>query len=317
MRVELSWHVEDEDEEWETADAPAGHGWGRTLRYLWITVVLALLLAGSGYVALSRHQHTALQRIAFQIQSVIDLEAQTLVHGDVERFLAQQDQAAPGWVTGQAEFADRHCAQAGLGASFLTAEVRRVELWGDVAWVEVTVGEEPLRQVRFYRQTALGWLHTVPQARFWRDPVERTDGPVTVQAHERDWPYVQPLVQAARQAVEDLCAGLSCPSDRGLELRVVPDAGQTPGLLGDTIMMPSPWLSGIPPAGVWDEGSVAEVRYWAAYVAARKAMDPPFYYDLSPRQRVVLAEYAALYAAGDPSAASVVPRILACRTYVE
>ena len=311
MRIQFSWYVEDEDEHWETVDALARRDWAQTLRCLWIALGLALMLAGSGYAAVSRYQHTALQRIAFQIQSVIDLEAQALARGDVERYLAQQDPAVPGWLARQAEFARGCCAQAPSDTADLTAEAQRVELWGDVAWVEVTVGQDLLRQARFYRQTERGWLHTVPHARLWRHPVAQTYGAVTVHAHERDLEYIQPLVQAAQQALDDLCAGLPCPAERGLELRFVLAAGQTPGLLGDAVILPSPWLSGIPAAGVWEQSALGEVRYWAAYLAARKAMDPPFYYDLSPRQRAVLAEYATLYAARDPSAANVLPRIVA------
>lgn len=315
MQVQFSWHVEDEDEYWETAAAPARREWARSLRWVGLGVALVLLFAGSGYVAVSHYERTALQRIAFQIQSVIDLEAQTLARGDIERYLAQQDRAAPGWMAAQVEFARTYSGQPGSDAPDLAAKVQHVELWGEaaaggVAWVEVAAGQDRLRQVRFYRQTALGWVHTVPHAGFWGDPVEWTDGGVTVHAHERDRPYVQPLVEAAKQALEDLCAGPVCPPDRALELRVVLAVGQAPGHLGDAIVLPSPWLSGIPATGVWDQSTLHEVRYWAAYLAARKAIDPSLHYDLSPHQRAILVEYAARYAAQDPSAASVLPRIV-------
>ena len=316
MQVQFSWHVEDEDECWETAAAPARREWARSLRWVGLGVALVLLFAGSGYVAVSHYERTSLQRSTFHIQSVIDLEAQTLARGDIERYLAQQDQAAPGWMSAQAERARGYGRQASPDVPDLSAKVQRVELWGDaaaggVAWVEVAVGQERLRQVRFYRQTALGWVHTVPHAGFWGDPVEWTDGGVTVHAHERDRPYVQPLVEAAKQALEDLCAGPICPPDRALELRIVLAAGRAPGHLGDAIVLPSPWLSGIPATGVWDPSVLHEVRYWAAYLAARKAVDPSLHDDLSARQRAILVEYAARYAAQDPSAASILPRIVA------
>ena len=123
MKVEriLDWQVANEEGEWEPVEGlgntmggrtPAGgreaEGRGRIVakprlpRWAWgaLLMVLAMLAMGAT-LRLHRRYQEALRRVAFQIQSVIDLEARALEQGDADLYLAQQDEAATAWYAQQ------------------------------------------------------------------------------------------------------------------------------------------------------------------------------------------------------------------------
>ena len=133
-----------------------------------------------------------------------------------------------------------------------------------MAWVEVLQPQSSLRQVRFYRQTRQGWLHTAPHARFWQDPVELAFGRVLVRADRRDLPAIEPQVAHIVDVVDDVCATLDCPADVGLEVHFA-QHDVPPGLSGTVLTLSSPWLTGISVDGSWDEGYARSLTYWVVY----------------------------------------------------
>jgi hypothetical protein len=330
MRIELDWQEETEKGEWETVAAVTIRPLNALPRWAWIALLLTLVVATGGIAGALRYRYVqALQRMTFQIQSVIDLEALALERQDAELFLAQQDRAAPGWYDQQ-----QYRLHAGLlpcGADRATperptpdyaaaarAQVQEVDLRGDIAWVEVTVGDGARRQAYFYRQTPWGWLHTAPRVEFWGDPVQLAYDGAVVHAYERDVPYIAPLVEHAAKVMSGLWAALGSDAPASLDIhfvaRVPPD--QVPDTLGTALVLPSPWLSGIPLEGQWDEGYLADIAYWTAYSAALQYVHRPL--DASsgdavrsgrPRQ-AILDEYALLYSAENVALPPALQRLI-------
>ena len=99
MSSQFEWQAGDDDR-WETiarVTKEDRRGWRhRVPRWLWVGL-LAILVTGAtgGYAAARRRYEVASKQIAFQIQSVIDLEARAFEAGDEELFLAQQDSRIP------------------------------------------------------------------------------------------------------------------------------------------------------------------------------------------------------------------------------
>jgi hypothetical protein len=149
----------------------------------------------------------------------------------------------------------------------LPATVQTVELRGDIALVEVVTEHEPVRLARFYRQTDLGWRHTAPQATFWGQELVLDYGQAIVRCYERDLPYVEPLVQEILRTLDQVSPMLGTPSNGTLEVSFIPDDGP-PGLFSGRIVLPSPWLSGIPVDGAWSEAYLDELTSWVTYQVA-------------------------------------------------
>jgi hypothetical protein len=169
-------------------------------------IVVLILSVGGGTLTVRHRYRKVLRHIAFQIQTVIDLEARALTDNDRDLYLAQQDEAALDWVQRQAAHIWPSAPRSGSGMvgraalesksarsdrrlARLRAEVQRVEMRGSVAWVEVTTGQGAVRQARFYRKTPWGWKHTAPRTAFWQEALELDYGRVIVRAHERDQPH--------------------------------------------------------------------------------------------------------------------------------
>jgi hypothetical protein len=305
MNACLDWQIGDENGGWETISAIEKHTKHKAPRWTWyvLLTLLALLTiaVAGGWFVLQHRYNRALHRVTLQIQDAIDLEARALERGNVDLFLAQQDETSPAWYARQAQRARTRCPQPGSVSQDILQEhcppvpaavVQSVELRGDIAWVEVLSGQEQVRQVCFYRQTELGWKHTAPRAEFWKGPVEWTHGPVVVQCRERDLPHIEPLIEHISTTVGDLCAVLDCPSDSALEVDFFP-RDRPPHLSGHRLTLASPWLSGIPADGDWDQAYLDRLTYWAAYRTMLQATPDP-----TRLQRAVLGECATLYAHG-------------------
>jgi hypothetical protein len=257
----------------------------------------ALLLASAVAGLLVWRRYAAAQeRIAFQIQSTIDLEARALAAGDLALWLAQQDAMAPGWLKGQARR-----AEAGTLAT-ARAQVVRVEVRDDVAWVEVESARPPIRRVGFYRRTERGWAHTAPRTAFWHNPVARTYGDVTVHCYERDQEQVEPLARAVAQAYAEACRELACPPPRGVEVRFVHESAlvDAPRAAPGVVWLASPWLSGVGADGGPDPVALARASYWGRWAAAAGFVGVP---QLNSLQGALAAEYAT-WAGGSPAWAS-------------
>ena len=130
--------------------------------------------------------------------------------------------------------------------------------------VQIVEGDPPVRRVRFYRQTDQGWLHTAPDLAFWQAPIEERYGEqLAFFYHQRDQPYVEPLLEQLSQTFFETCASAGCEEGKRFEVLLYP---AHPG--SDTqadMTLPSPWLSGIPVEGDWSEG----LRQAAADAVAR------------------------------------------------
>ena len=251
-RSRFEWQVGDEDGNWETiAQESKGARRRRSPRWAWALVLTAILAtATGGYVTVRQHYEAASQQITFQIQSVIDLEARAFSEGDEELFLAQQDNTFVPWYAGATPW-DWTQRGTGRGRSFLPpmavvpATVEDVDLRGDIAWVQVVEGDPPVRRVRFYRQTDLGWLHTAPDMEFWGEPVEHHHGQqLAFYYHQRDQPYIDSLVGQVGNAFYQTCASAGCKADERFDILIYPEYPKSD--LSFDLALPSPWLSGIP-----------------------------------------------------------------------
>ena len=101
MGIQFEWRAGDDQGDWQTI-AQAGRDPNRRKRRLprWAWVVLLVVVAGlaaGGYWFLRDRYERARREIAFQIQSVVDLEALALQQQDAERLLEQQDPDAESW----------------------------------------------------------------------------------------------------------------------------------------------------------------------------------------------------------------------------
>jgi hypothetical protein len=102
--------------------------------------------------------------------------------------------------------------------------------------------------VRFYRQTEQGWLHTTPDPAFWGEPVEHRYGErLAFYYHQRDQPYIEPLLEQLGQAFYKVCAYDGCSEDGRFEILFYPEYPESE--LSFDLTLPSPWLSGIPVTG--------------------------------------------------------------------
>jgi len=331
VNVELDWQAADDDGVWEpVAIVERPHDRTRRCRAWYAAIAILLLAAGCALLTAQRYDR-ARDGIAFQIQSVIDLETQAFAQGNIDLFLAQQDPALPSWYQRRAA-----CAVQGLRAAraetslpcaailadiapggtalSVPRQIQAIGLRGDVAWAEVISAPARVRQVRFYRRTEQGWLHTAPDASYWGDALEQRRDGVTMCCRERDLPYLEPLIEHAVAVDSALRTTLGCPAAEPLILQFVP-YDTSPMLLDDRIVLSSPWLSGIPSEGGWKQEYLEELAYWATYARASQfvlsnektqagEIRPP-----NEVQQAVLGEYAALYSRRGAAEAPLLRRI--------
>jgi hypothetical protein len=339
VNVQLDWQAANDDGKWESIAQAGTRTRLRFPGWVWhvAAAVVVLFIAGSAIVVGYRYRR-ALRRVTAQIQDVVDLEARALAQGDVARYLSQQDTSPPGWVAQQAARIGRECPEVAATAyamdDFSTGvcplaapvQVARVEMRGDVAWVEVVQPHQrSLRQVRFYRQTCQGWLHTAPHAGFWQHPVELVRGRVLVRAHRRDLPYLGLQVAHIVEVVDDVCAVLDCPADVGLEIGFT-HHDVPPRLSGGALMLASPWLTGVPVDDARDESSSHALTYWVVYGLASQMVRPDYderwrpnpAYPHYARREDLLHACATLYSRGGRHGEDAPPEMLgpmqdACR----
>ena len=323
MSVELDWQAEEQNGGWEVIAAPRDPQRRKPRRRLWGLAILALVLVAAvvtvGRIALRHRYRQALARIAFQIQSTIDLEARALAQRDLALFMDQQDEAGPTWRTRQhLRFSSKTPSvntldpREGTRDGYLAIavpQVQAVEVKGDVAWVEVVArhGPQPVRQVVFYRRTDLGWKHTVPQVAFWGNRIVRSNGNVIVRARQQDRPHIEPLVAHVSAVVDDV--GRALGRSEAITLELAFSAQDPPGtlpLLSDRqLTVASPWSTGIPVDGTWEQAYLDELAYWAAYGTVLQALRPtedvPHTGDLLLDRlwiEVIADEYAFFYSRG-------------------
>ena len=316
MGVQFEWQAGTGDGQWETLAETRRRSPFRWLRRVpwWAWCVLGAVLVGvtlGGYILLRRRYDATTLQIAFAIQNVIDVETQAFVKKDIGLFLDQQDSTAVEWFQQQEHRIRSECTWPPADpatmyqrcAPLLPAQVERVELRRDVAWVQVLENEGAVRRARFYRQTDRGWKQTAPQVAFWQVPVELRYDDLIVRYHRRDEPFVTPLIEQVYETIHDVCRTVDCPpldnvSDR---LMVVFSAdvpfGQPPRMDGNVLLLASPWLSGLPVSGTWDEAYLQELAYRVERAMGARALGVLTGQDLNLLQKTVLSEVAGLQVA--------------------
>jgi ABC-type glycerol-3-phosphate transport system substrate-binding protein len=312
MGIQFEWQTGSDDGQWETiARTDRGRWLRRIPRWVWIVLVVALVAsAGGGYVVLRRRYDEARRRIEFQIQGVIDLEGRAFARGDEDLFLAQQDSQWPDWYSLQ-----RERVRANEQSSpVLPAKIQEIDLRDDIAWVEVVEGEDPVRRVRFYRQTDLGWKHTEPRPEFWGTAIELHYGELVFRYHRRDQPHVGPLVEHIAKVFYDVCAQIGCPEDQSLEINFAVDAfipvNKIPPVAGDEWLLPSPWLLGLPVDGTWDEALLDELALVLAGELASQAMHATDTFAMEGLKSLILNEYVRWYSEGDTAQTPVLSQLI-------
>jgi hypothetical protein len=286
MGIQFDWQAGDDNGQWETiAERRRRAGMRWVPRWAWYALIAAIVVsAAGGLVAVRRRYEQAQRQIVFQIQGVIDLEAHAFAQGKVDLYLAQQDSASPDWYDLQHDCIQTHRASQATRAAahscspVLPAAIQDVDLRGDVAWVEVIEGAPPVRRVRFYRRTDLGWKHTAPRVAFWDNAVELHYGDLLFRYHERDQPHVDPLIEHIVRTFYQVCARVECPPQRSLEVNFAVDPflpTDAPPPLTDTLwLLPSPWLSGLPVEGTWQQSYLDALAYRVVHEMAGPAYPP-------------------------------------------
>jgi len=332
MKIRFDWQVVNDDNQWETIAQDGRRAWlarlGKVPRWAWYAVLI-FFVTGSlvGFVSVRQRYREAQRRVSFQIQSVIDLEARAFARGDRDLFLAQQDRTARHWYVEQGRRARRDCwltlpdqeAQRDPCAPVLPAKLARVDLRGDIAWVEVIEDRPPVRRVRFYRQTPLGWVHTAPQESFWGKEVMFQADRFVAKYHERDEPHVQAYLERIQEIADQVCGALECLPYSALEVDFAIDTPvfDTPYLLSeqeqhgnDTLLLSSPWLSGIPVGGGSPALQLDRFTHWVTYAIAARAVRSSTGQDLNRLEEALLHEYAAWTSSQDPGQAPILGRII-------
>jgi multiple sugar transport system substrate-binding protein len=310
MTIQFEWQTRNDDDEWETITPRRRRR--KAPRGTWWAVLAAVLLCATTITLIVRRRYRqAMDRITFQIQSVIDLEAQAFADGNVARFLAQQDEDAVEWYKRRQRLVasgsgDPDAAQEGV----LPARIRHVELREDVAWVEVVEDNEPVRRMRFYRQTDRGWLHTAPDPAFWKVPVEvHYADQLIVRYHRQDEPHVKALADRLAQAYYTMCVTIGCPHGKRFEVAfyIQPPAESVPR---HVLLLPSPWIGGIPLEGAYAEWAAEKSHYALAHRVVSASLSD---YVIPPRtlRSAIADEYATWVSTGDLTQAPLLRRVIA------
>lgn len=332
MPPQLDWQIGDDDgaEEWlpvELPPPPPPPLLRRALRRVprWVEYALlamVMIAAWTGYMSVQQRYAAAQERIKFQIQSVIDLEAQAFARRDGELFRAQIDPWAGEWEREQRRRFYSECQSAvqantpSLDSCYpiLDAQVEDVDLRQDIALVQVIEGNPPVRRARFYRKTAQGWLHTAPKPDFWQPTVETRYETLTVYSHPRDVPYAQPMLEHIAGALAQVCERVGCPSGGGLNVELVArrTTGEAlPRFEGDRLLVDSPWLLGIPVEQTLNDSYYALLTREIARAAIHSAMGLTDDQSPSLLQQAIADEFISWYETHDTSSVPLLGRIIA------
>jgi hypothetical protein len=319
MNTQFEWLIEEEGESYEptieAAYKPLRAVLCRACLALLAMLSIALLTAWIG--ARYRYRKAVTQATA-EIQDMIDLETQVVASCDRRRFLALQDPAAPRWVDSQVQRLDEHCLSYDTvpAQPYTTSligvpgRVQQVTLNGDLAWTQVVTDEGRERHVRFYRWTKQGWLQAPPNPQFWGEPAVWQHGGLLVQGTVRDRRYGELLAAHIWDVAQAVCSTSGCSDDLELRVTFIADAtGQLPRLSAQGLLLPSPWLTGMPASGQAAPGSLDRLTYWSAYYAsaAANSLEPG---SLNPTQKAILAEYARFHTDGSLDNAPILRRIV-------
>ncbi|MFN2131983.1 MAG: extracellular solute-binding protein, partial [Anaerolineae bacterium] len=295
----------------------------RVPRWAWYALLGAVVVAALGFsLSVWQHYAAAKEQLIFQIQSVVDLEAQAFERRDGELLAAQLDAQAGPWEREQRARLFNSCRSAlGTGtplldrcAPILPAQVVDVELREDVAWVEVVEGDPAVRRARFYRRTEQGWLHTSPKAGFWQPAAEKRRGSLTIYGSPRDVRHAGAMLDQIAGTMADVCPLVGCPPDA--RLRVEFAARQTadqllPWFEGNRLRVDSPWLLGIPAEQTMGRMYRRLLAYATVDGVVRQALGVGDGLRATRLQRALVDEFVFWYISGrDASTVPLLGRII-------
>jgi hypothetical protein len=194
----------------------------------------------------------------------------------------------------------------------LPAKVDKIDLQGDIAWVEVIEGDPSVRRTRFYRQTDLGWKHTGPRQEFWGLAVQLDYDDLVFRYHRRDQPHIEPLVEHIVTAFADVCSTIECSVEQLPEVNfvVANTVAEPPHVEHGALLVPSPWLSGIPTGDTWDKAYLGELAYAVAHEMVTQYFRSVTGQDLIGLQAALADEYAAWHSTGDTAQAPIIGRLV-------
>jgi len=347
MPVQFEWQVQDHESDQTIAEIRPSALPRWVVKTARVVLVAIVVTVGGVWVALRLRYVHARDEALNAIKDVIALEAQSFQSRDTRLFLSLQDPADPEWYALQRFRVGANCADgpvcpnprfpalcAGespidlqreetlqrLCSPPLPAQVTDLELRGNVAWVEVIEAQPPVRRVHFYEKTPTGWKHTAPQSEFWGKPVREEHGPIAVRYHRRDQPHVDPIIEHIAQtasAVQSMVRYWPSQTRLDVEFAAETTALQAPYILRrpgsalSTLVLPSPWLSGIPVGGTLDDSVWDQLTFWSTYAllasGMRQAVDDG---TLSQLQKALVSEYIAYNVHRDKTQAPILGRII-------
>jgi len=320
MNTHFEWLIEEEGESCEPNIEATFKPLRPVLCHACLALLAALAIALLATWAGARYRYRqAVARATVEIQDMIDLETQVVASCDRPHFLSLQDPAAPRWVDDQARRLGEHCLSydAVPARPYTTSligvpsRVQEVTLNGDLAWAQVMTDEGRQQHVRFYRWTEQGWLQAPPDPRFWGELAVWQHERLLVQGTTRDQRCGQVLATHIWDAAHSVCTTLNYSDDLELKVTFLPDATeQLPRISAQGLLLPSPWLTGIPAdGGEVATDSLDRLTYWSTYYASAAAngLEPG---SLNPTQKAILAEYARFYTDGNLDNAPILRRVV-------
>ncbi len=280
----LDWKIGDDDApESLVEDTPRRRR--RVPRWLWMGSVGLLLVAGlttAAYFFLGVRQGEAKARA--EIQQAADLEVWARQNDNRVVFFESLDPTAPrDWRT-------RQVRDWREGEEWRTgAEVTRVELTDDLAWVELQLTNKQgkvFREGRFYRRGSDGrWRRSAGSDEFWGASRLIETQYFQVQHHLRDAPYVRQATEGLDEWYRQVRADFGLPAPTGS--RVI-DVVADPEAAGSAnLVVKSPLLD----LRTGDDTPANNLRAWIAFKLAEELMNevvPPTVRNSSTAYRSLL-----------------------------
>ncbi len=315
----FEWQIGGEGGDWQViAQVGPPKPARRVPWWVWSVLIGTILILSSvGYVLLRQRVDRLNEQIAFQVQTVIDLEAQAWTRNDVNTYLAQQDDGAPQWYDMQRQWIGNKAAGNAVYTlnTPIQAQVKSVNVQGSVAWVETHEASQPgpVRRMRFYRKTPRGWLHTAPDPAFWGQAIEYHYGDqLILRFHKRDRPYIEPLIETLGKTFYDICYTVGCSPQFQHEINVLNIYYPGQNISANTTILLSPWVSGIPLEGDWGKSQMPGLlRSLAFNVAQAQFQSDTSNRPLTPLQRAILDEYATWMSTHDLAQSPLLGRVIA------
>lgn len=222
----------EEDEGWGSGESRKGDKkWSpwRIVGLMLLLVAVGLGIAGGLFWQRVRQGQ---QRLKRELETVVNLEAQSLLGSDRETYLALQDEDDSSWYRAQGE---RFDTISDMGARLEPGQLAELAVtradWLPVenrAWAEVAWAEEDglYRRVQFYRRQDGQWLRSGPREAYFgqRQTLETAHFAFKYPAREEE--TVHWLAEQFETWYEAICADLGCEAGgQPVNVLIAPDGG--------------------------------------------------------------------------------------------